>query len=110
MIQMNQKLIDANELWKRFDEAGLFLERRDRHIAQSVVEEMPSVAAVPLEAYNELCEMFMDYILSGVPNPAPYCENACDECLNAYGWCSNGESEACKGFVPMGRSTYNATD
>lgn len=71
------------------------------------IGDSPTVAAVPMEAYNELCEMFMDYACSGVSNLAPFCENVCPECLNSYGWCSNGENEACKGFVPMGRSKYN---
>ena len=48
--------------------------------------DAPPVDMVPMEAYNELREMFVEYVCFGIPNPAPYCENACDECLNAYGW------------------------
>ena len=34
------KYIDGRKLWKKFDEAGLFVNREDRDIAQEVVEDM----------------------------------------------------------------------
>ena len=118
-MNSEKRLIDAKqmeaaiskeygEMQATVDSATYFVNTVAYHRIKQAISDAPTVAAVPLEAYNELCEMFMDYVCSGVPNPAPFCENACDECLNAYGWCSNGENEACKGFVPKGRSEHNA--
>ena len=59
----------------------------------------PTIDAVPVEQYNGIREDFVDYVCSGVPNPAPYCGNATEKCVDARGWCVNSE---CKGFTPRG--------
>lgn len=59
----------------------------------------PAVDAVEVQAYNELREDFVDYVCSGIPNPAPYCANASEKCVDKLGWCGNGSNE-CKGFCP----------
>jgi len=51
------------------------------------------------EENEELRENFADYVCSGVPNPAPYCANKADACVDKLGWCANGSKE-CKGFSP----------
>lgn len=40
---------------------------------------------------------FVDYVCTGIINPAPYCKNMSGECTNARGWCIDGK---CKGFSP----------
>ena len=59
----------------------------------------PSVDAVPVVQYNDLRDDFIDYVCSGVQNPAPYCGNATEKCVDARGWCVNNE---CNGFTPRG--------
>lgn len=56
-----------------------------------------------IEQYEELREAFVDYVCSGVNNPAPYCTNRCDECVDGRGWCAY---QRCRGFNPDGR-TYD---
>ena len=58
-----------------------------------------TIDAVPVEQYNDLREDFIDYVCSGVPNPAPYCGNATEKCVDARGWCVKSE---CNGFTPSG--------
>ena len=36
---LEPKYIDGRQLWKKFDEAGFFVNREDRDIAQKAVEE-----------------------------------------------------------------------
>ena len=62
-------------------------------------EDAPTIDAVPVVQYNDLRDDFIDYVCSGVPNPAPYCGNATEKCVDARGWCVNSE---CKGFTPRG--------
>lgn len=61
----------------------------------------PTIDAVPVEKYNELREAFVDYVCSGVQNPAPYCKNRFGMCVNGFGWCLP-ESGNCRGFNPDG--------
>lgn len=65
------------------------------------LKAFPAVDAVAIEKYNDLAEDFIDYVCSGSPNPAPYCANACEKCVDRLGWCANGSDE-CKGFRPKG--------
>lgn len=51
---------------------------------------------------DSLCCDFMDYVNSGVPNPASYCAFASELCVDSRGWCKPG-SETCNGFVPKVR-------
>ena len=55
------------------------------------------------EQYEELREDFVDFVCSGTNNPAPYCKNRCDECVDGRGWCTY---QRCRGFNPDGRQ-YN---
>ena len=77
-----------------------------RMAVNRVLDAAPASAVVEakqyeslLEKYNELRENFVDYVCSGVPNPAPYCLNKCKECTDGHGWCKY-DSEKCKGFNP----------
>lgn len=54
---------------------------------------------VSMKAYNALRDMFVDFVCSGIHNPAPYCENVSDKCVNCYGWCKQ-DSDECRGFSP----------
>lgn len=55
---------------------------------------------VEVEKYNDLRESFVDFVCSGVHNPAPYCKNVCDGCVDSRGWCTY---RRCNGFNPDGR-------
>ena len=46
---------------------------------------------------SDLLGDFQSYVYGGVPNPAPYCSNACAECVDARGWCKEYK-DRCKGF------------
>lgn len=69
--------------------------------ANHFISEAPTIDAVPVEKYNELREAFVDYVCSGVQNPAPYCKNRFGMCVNGFGWCLP-ESGNCRGFNPDG--------
>lgn len=61
--------------------------------------------AVTVEQYNDLREAFVDFVCSGIHNPAPYCKNSRKECTDRVGWCANG-CDACRGFNPDGRADH----
>lgn len=44
-----------------------------------------------------LIEDFVDYVTDGVPNPAIFCKNRCNKCVDMRGWCTG---KNCKGFYP----------
>lgn len=48
-----------------------------------------------------LIEDFVDYVTGGVPNPAIFCKNRCNKCVDMRGWCTGKD---CKGFYPSGAS------
>lgn len=50
---------------------------------------------------DDLIEDFVDYVTGGVPNPAIFCKNRCDECTDMRGWCTGKD---CRGFYPSGAS------
>lgn len=52
------------------------------------------------EQYDELRENFIDLVCSGTNNPAPYCKNRRNECVDWYGYCTYNR---CNGFNPDGR-------
>lgn len=77
-----------------------------KHIAVSLLEQLPKVEAVEAEKYKALVEMyhdlrenFIDYYCSGEQNVAPYCLNKCEECVDKWGYCKQ-YSDHCKGFNP----------
>lgn len=53
------------------------------------------------EQYDELRENFVDFVCSGTNNPAPYCKNRRNECVDWYGYCTY--NRCCNGFNPDGR-------
>ena len=69
--------------------------------AIDAVKYAKTVDAVPAEKYNNLRESFVDFVCSGVHNPAPYCTNKFGMCINGFGWCMP-ESGNCEGFNPDG--------
>lgn len=48
---------------------------------------------------SDLVDDFTSYVSLRVPNPAPYCSNACDDCIDARGWCREDWIN-CRGFAP----------
>lgn len=97
------RLIDADALIAEYcEDCEAYLRKVcDRDVCGTVLmlAEAPTIDAVPAEKYNELREAFVDFVCSGVNNPAPYCKNRCDECTNSYGWCTYLN---CEGFNPDG--------
>ena len=49
---------------------------------------------------ENLREDFADYVTSGIPNPAPFCENMTLACTDTRGWCV---PLLCEGFKPKAR-------
>lgn len=66
----------------------------------AIINKFPTIDAVPVEQYNDLREAFVDFVCSGVHNPALYCKNKCAECVDGYGWCTY---RRCNGFNPDGK-------
>lgn len=50
---------------------------------------------------DALIEDFADYVTGGVPNPAIFCKNRCNKCVDMREWCTG---KNCKGFYPSGAS------
>ena len=48
---------------------------------------------------SNLISDFMDFVNSGVMNPAPFCVMASELCVDGRGWCKPG-SVTCNGFIP----------
>lgn len=71
-------------------------------LVRSALERIPAVEPYATdEKYEELREAFVDYVCSGVPNPAPYCKNRSPDCVDGRGWCLYGDN--CRGFNPAER-------
>lgn len=81
-----------------------------RDAIKKALEAAPAAAVVSVEEHADECiawdnryemlkENFVDYVCSGTNNPAPYCINRCDECVDARNFCI-GCGEKCKGFNP----------
>lgn len=56
-----------------------------------------AVIGEDLGIISDLVDDFGSYVYGGVSNPAPYCTNACTECVDASGWCKE-DRDGCKGF------------
>ena len=108
---MSVRLIDAQPIVK-FIMDGLNNPDKMKALGHDAIEILteieyaPTVDAVEVEKYEALVEMyhdlrekFVDYVCSGVPNPAPYCLNKCEGCVDRHGWCKN-DSDKCQGFNP----------
>lgn len=52
-------------------------------------------------ATEKLLGDFIEYVTSGVQNPAPYCVNMRPACCERPGWCTM-QSPECRGFFPKG--------
>lgn len=71
------------------------------YAAVKMIETLPAADVVDAETYNDLRETFVEFVCSGVHNPAPYCKNRRSTCVDSRGWCTyNGW---CEGFNPDGR-------
>ena len=66
----------------------------------SLGQKVEYANVIPREQYEDLRESFVDFVCSGTNNPAPYCKNRCDECVDSRGWCTY---RRCNGFNPDGR-------
>ena len=103
-----KRLIDAESLKQRIVDAYC----QNYGNALILVNEEPTVDAVPVDeyielreqydkiflAYHELRDNFISYVCGGIPNPSPFCLNKRKGCCNCYGWCLNNDK--CKGFNP----------
>ena len=85
-ISLIQKAMDDDEYWT------------DDKI--EVLEELLKENINFKEQYDELRENFVDLVCSGTNNPAPYCKNRRNECVDWYGYCTYNR---CNGFNPDGR-------
>ena len=50
---------------------------------------------------DALTEDFVDYVTGGVSNPAIFCKNRCNKCVDMRSWCTGKD---CKGFYPSSAS------
>lgn len=81
----------------------------ERDVAISQLEELglslgqktDTANVVTRKQYEELREDFVDLVCSGTNNPAPYCKNRREECVDWYGYCTYNN---CNGFNPDGRN------
>ncbi len=61
---------------------------------------MKTKVGILYKQLQELRDDFIDYVCSGVDNPAHYCEKVNgNKCLDSRGWCLN--NEYCHGFRPI---------
>jgi hypothetical protein len=68
---------------------------------KKIIKDEPAADVVEVETYNDLREAFVDFVCSGVHNPAPYCKNRRSTCVDKRGWCTY--NDWCNGFNPDGR-------
>ena len=94
---MMSDLISRSWMMEKLD--GLGNTRLIKRNFVALVTNAPTIDAVPGGKHDALREEFIDYVCSGVSNPAPYCKNRCTECVNEYGWCRD-KGENCAGFEP----------
>ena len=85
--------IAANK--KQFDTVS------DAEYAEMLLFGVPAADVVDSETYNDLRETFVEFVCSGVHNPAPYCKNRRSTCVDSRGWCTY--NDWCEGFNPDGR-------
>lgn len=81
------------------DQATMLVNEVVHKKIQMLIADTPTVDVVEVEKYNDLREAFVDFVCSGVHNPAPYCKNKCPECTDERGWCTYS---SCTGFNPDG--------
>lgn len=104
-----KRLIDANALLEEIERIHKkhYAKSREQYIqdffraTHKRIMNAPTVDAVDAEKYNDLREAFVDFVCSGIQNPAPYCKNKNGMCVNGFGWCLH-DSGNCQGFNPDG--------
>lgn len=65
----------------------------------TIVPGYRKIADNAAEVASNICDDFIDFVIGGVYNAAPYCDNRRPECVNAHGLC-NGDNKVCRGFFP----------
>ena len=107
-----EKLIErlkAKDFERDYDctpfECGVFGLLDDAATALSTLQAENEKLCAELEQMkaerDALTEDFVDYVTGGVPNPAIFCKNRCNKCVDMRGWCTGKD---CKGFYPSGAS------
>ena len=106
--------MDIEKLIEKANHLGMELKRDGGEFEYSIGKKFLEYAAAlsTLQAENEklraeleqviaergaLIEDFVDYVTDGVPNPAIFCKNRCNKCVDMRGWCTG---KNCKGFYP----------
>ena len=81
---------ENEKLWEKIEDARL----------EGYVKGLGEMSAELEQVIAErgaLIEDFVDYVTDGVPNPAIFCQNRCNKCVDMRGWCTG---KNCKGFYP----------
>ena len=81
---------ENEKLWEKIEDARL----------EGYVKGLGEMSAELEQVIAErgaLIEDFVDYVTDGVPNPAIFCKNRCNKCVDMRGWCTG---KNCKGFYP----------
>lgn len=81
---------ENEKLWEKIEDARL------EGYAKGLGEMSAELEQVIAER-GALIEDFVDYVTDGVPNPAIFCKNRCNKCVDMRGWCTG---KNCKGFYP----------
>ena len=106
--------MDIEKLIEQANRFGVELRRDGGEFEYSIGEKFLNYATAlsTLQAENEklraeleqviaergaLIEDFVDYVTDGVSNPAIFCKNRCNKCVDMRGWCTG---KNCKGFYP----------
>ena len=93
----NEKLRDEVERQSRSADNRQHLYENAERAYMKVLAELEQVIA----ERGALIEDFVYYVTDGVPNPAIFCKNRCNKCVDMRGWCTG---KNCKGFYPSGAS------
>lgn len=81
---------ENEKLWEKIEDARL----------EGYVKGLGEMSAELEQVIAErgaLIEDFVDYVTDGAPNPAIFCKNRCNKCVDMRGWCTG---KNCKGFYP----------
>ena len=97
--------MDIEKLIERLRNCALGYYAFDAATALSTLQEENEKLRAELNLVKRECdaltEDFVDYVTGGVPNPAIFCKNRCNKCVDMRGWCTG---KNCKGFYPSGAS------
>ena len=81
---------ENEKLWEKIEDA-----RWEGYVKG--LGEMSAELEQVIAERGALIEDFVDYVTDGVPNPAIFCKNRCNKCVDMRGWCTG---KNCKGFYP----------